>query len=169
MRGVTLSVALLLLQTAAAGAQDVEGCQKFAWPIARERGWFAMSGNVEASAGDTLAAVPQRALLVHLKPNGEAQFAKPPERMPRIEHWFGGALSLSAPPKPGLYQITLSLDAWVDVIQNDRFVRSAGSTGRGDCPGLRKSIRLVLAAEPMILQFSGVTANSLFLAIVPAE
>ena len=59
----------------------------------------------------------------------------PPERKPRTEQWHGGMVRLPALAKPGIYQITLSDDAWIDVIQNGRYARSVGSTGRSDCPG----------------------------------
>jgi hypothetical protein len=71
-------------------------------------------------------------------------------------------------PKPGIYQITLSEDAWIDVIQNGRYARSVGSTGRSDCPGLRKSLRLDLDAAPFTLQVSGVSADAIAIAIGPA-
>ena len=64
---------------------------------------------------------------------------------------------------------TLSEEAWIDVVQDDRYVRSVGSTGRGDCPGLRKSVRLELGATPFVLQISGVTSDSIIVAIGARE
>ena len=49
---------------------------------------------------------------------------------------------------PASTRSLLSDDAWIDVIQNGRYARSVGSTGRSDCPGVRKSVRLDLDAEP---------------------
>ena len=71
--------------------------------------------------------------------------------------------------KPGIYQVTLSEEAWIDVVQDDRYARSVGSTGRGDCPGLRKSVRLDLAAAPFVLQISGVTSESVAVAVGARE
>jgi hypothetical protein len=65
--------------------------------------------------------------------------------------------------KAGIYQITLSDDAWIDVIQNGRYARSVGSTGRSDCPGVRKSVRLDLDASPVVLQVSGVAPETIAL------
>jgi hypothetical protein len=71
--------------------------------------------------------------------------------------------------KPGIYQITLSDDAWIDVIQNGRYARSVGSTGRSDCPGVRKSVRLDLDASPVVLQVSGVTPETIAITIGPVQ
>ena len=93
----------------------------------------------------------------------------PPERKPKVERWFGGMIRLAAPEKPGIYQVTLSEEAWIDVVQDGRYARSVGSTGRSDCPGLRKSVRLELGAAPFVLQLSGVAAEQVVVAINPRE
>jgi hypothetical protein len=76
---------------------------------------------------------------------------------------------LPALTKPGIYQITLSDDAWIDVIQNGRYSRSVGSTGRGDCTGVRKSVRLDLDASPIVLQVSGVASDTIAITIGPVQ
>ena len=93
----------------------------------------------------------------------------PPERQPRSERWFGSAIRFPALDKPGIYQVTLSEEAWIDVVQDNRYARSVSSTGRGDCPGLRKSVRLDLAAAPFVLQISGVASESVVVAIGARE
>ncbi len=92
----------------------------------------------------------------------------PPERKPRSERWFGGMIRLPAPDKPGIYQVTLSEEAWIDVVQDGRYARSVGSTGRSDCAGLRKSVRLDLGIAPFVLQISGVASDSIAVAISAA-
>lgn len=61
------------------------------------------------------------------------------------------------------------MDAWIDVIQNGRYARSVGSTGRGDCAGVRKSVRLDLDASPVVLQVSGVAADAITVTIDPVR
>jgi hypothetical protein len=61
--------------------------------------------------------------------------------------------------------VTLSQDAWLDVIQDGRYARSAGSSGRRDCPGLRKSVRFHLQAGPVVLQLSAVESSEISVAI----
>jgi hypothetical protein len=160
-------VALLLAQLAPALAED--GCDKFAWPLTRERALLAAADKAVAKAGDTLAAMPKGAMALQLAPGADASFVMPPERKSRVEPWFGSAIKFAAPDKPGIYQVTLSEDAWLDIVQDGRYARSVGSTGRGDCPGLRKSVRLELTAAPFVLQFSGVAADKIFVTIGPRD
>ena len=106
---------------------------------------------------------------IRLQPGAQASFEMPPERKPRTEPWHGGVVRLPALAKPGIYQITLSDDAWIDVIQNGRYARSVGSTGRSDCPGVRKSVRLDLDASPVVLQVSGVAPDTIAVTIGAVE
>jgi hypothetical protein len=159
--------ALMSLLGPASAAEN--GCDKFAWPLARERTLLAAADKPAVQAGQTLGAIPKGAFVLNLQSGAEAAFTKPPERKPRAEHWFGGAIRFPGLEKPGIYQVTLSEEAWIDVVQDDRYARSVGSTGRGDCPGLRKSVRLDLATAPFVLQISGVTSNSIIVAIGARE
>jgi hypothetical protein len=102
-------VALLLAQLAPALAED--GCDKFAWPLTRERALLAAADKAVAKAGDTLAAMPKGAMALQLAPGADASFVMPPERKSRVEPWFGSAIKFAAPDKPGIYQVTLSEDA----------------------------------------------------------
>ena len=165
--GLTAAVLITLLTSASAAAED--GCDKFAWPLAREQALFATADKPAVQVGQTLAAIPKGAFTLHLRSGTEAAFAMPPERKPRSERWFGGMMRFSAPDKPGIYQVTLSDEAWIDVVQDGRYARSVGSTGRSDCPGLRKSVRLELAASPFVLQLSGVSSDVIVIAISPRE
>ncbi|MBR1284162.1 hypothetical protein JQ597_19115 [Bradyrhizobium sp. AUGA SZCCT0177] len=162
-----LGITLLALVAPAAAADD--GCEKFAWSLARERAWFAASDKTSVASGVTLAAFPKAAIAIRLQPAGEAAFELPPERKPRIEKWFGGSVRFPATERPGIYQVTLSEDAWIDIVQDGRYARSVGSTGRSDCPGLRKSLRLELGATPFTLQVSGVPSDAIVIAISAAE
>ena len=159
--------ALMSLLVPASAAED--GCDKFAWPLAREQALLAAADKPVVQAGQTLAAIPKGAFVLNLQPGAEAAFAMPPERKPKSERWFGGAIRFPGLEKPGIYQVTLSEEAWIDVVQDDRYARSVGSTGRSDCPGLRKSVRLDLVAAPFVLQVSGVTSESIVVAISARE
>jgi hypothetical protein len=166
LRSFLVAVALIaLLEPVAAD----DGCEKFAWSLASERAAFAAADKPAMAAGETLAALPSGALLIRLQPGAQASFAMPPERKPRTEPWHGGMVRLPALSKPGIYQITLSEDAWIDVIQNGRYARSVGSTGRGDCPGVRKSVRLDLDASPVVLQVSGVSPDTIAVTFAAVE
>jgi hypothetical protein len=165
--GSLLGLILIALLTPASAADD--GCEKFAWSLARERAWLAASDKMSVPSGATLSAFPKAAIAINLQPAEQVVFELPPERKPRIEKWFGGAIRFPAVERPGIYQLTLSDDAWIDIVQDGRYARSVGSTGRSDCPGLRKSLRLELGATPFTLQVSGVPSDAIVLAISPAE
>jgi hypothetical protein len=170
MRFIALCiVALVTFFLPVRAAENDNGCDKFAWSLARERAWFANTDKVSVFAGDKLAFVPTRAMSVKLLPGNSVLFALPPERKSRSERWFGGAIWVASVSRPGIYQVTLSEDAWVDIVQKDRYARSVGSSGRRDCAGLRKSIRLELELAPFVLQISGVESDMVLVAISPAE
>jgi hypothetical protein len=48
-------------------------------------------------------------------------------------------------------------------------LRRHDESGLGDCPGLRKSVRLELTAAPFVLQFSGVAADKIAVTIGPRD
>lgn len=160
---------ILALAALHSPAFAADGCDKFAWPLAREQSLLAAADKPAVKAGETLAAIPKTAFTLHLQPGAEAAFAMSPERKPRAEHSFGGAIKFPAAAKPGIYQVTLSEEAWIDVVQDGRYARSVGSTGRSDCPGLRKSVRLDLGATPFVLQISGAASAAIAVAIGARE
>jgi hypothetical protein len=167
LRSPLVAIALFALLGPANAVDD--GCEKFAWSLSRERAAFAAADKATVTSGETLAVLPAGARVIRLQGSAQASFAMPPERKPRTEQWHGGVMRLPALAKPGIYQITLSDDAWIDVIQNGRYARSVGSTGRSDCPGVRKSVRLDLDASPVVLQVSGVAPDTIAITIGAVE
>jgi hypothetical protein len=109
------------------------------------------------------------AFVLRLQPAHQASFAMPPERTPKSEEWFGGAISFPSPQQAAIYQVTLSDDAWIDIVQDGRFARSVAHTRRSDCPGVRKSVRLDLLPAPFVLQLSGSASDIVVVAIHAAE
>jgi hypothetical protein len=162
---VCLTVLALLAPAIAAD----DGCQRFAWSVASEQAWFAAPDKPVVAAGETLAAIPQAAFTIKLQPVGEAAFVLPPERKPRSDQWFGGMLRLPAVHREGIYQVTLSNEAWVDMVQDGRYARSVGSSGRSDCIGIKKSARIELNPAPVVFQLSGVGSDSIVVSISAVE
>jgi hypothetical protein len=160
-------VAAASLAQAPAGAQERDECREFAWSLAREQAWFATRDLPAIESGGKAAA--GRALVVKLRPMAEVAFAAAPERAAKTPDAFGAIVFVGAPGKPGLYQVTLSEEAWVDVVQGGQRLKSAAFTGRKGCPGLRKSVRFELKAEPLTLQISGATVDHINLALAPAD
>lgn len=160
-----IAAALALPYAVPALAQTADGCEQFAWPVAQEQKLFQQKDIAHAASGGTLrAGATAAAVTLDLKGMGEVQWRRPPERLPKNAASFGGVLEIAG-VEAGLYQITLSDDAWIDVIQNDGFVKSAAHSGRRDCPGLHKSVRFQLGDGPVTVQLSGVPKNSIDLAI----
>lgn len=159
------SLVITLVLAAPSFAED--GCGKFAWPLTRERQQLAATPTMDAKAGAALPSLPRTALVLHLASAGDAKFTLPPERKPKAATWFGGALLLPAPAKAGIYQVTLSDEAWIDLVQDGRYAHSVGSTGRSDCPGVRKSVRFELGSSPFALQVSGATSDKITMSIEP--
>lgn len=164
-----LAAGLLLTVALAAPSFADDGCGKFAWPLVQERQQLAATPTMDAKAGDKLSGLPRTAVVLHLDPAADAKFALSPERGSKAANGFGGALTLPAPAKPGIYQVTLSEEAWIDLVQDGRYAHSVGSTGRSDCPGVRKSVRFELEAAPFVLQVSGVTSERIVLTFAPVK
>ena len=82
---------------------------------------------------------------------------------------FGGMLAFAAPDKAGVYQVTLSSEGWIDLVQGGAALGSADHSGAKNCPGLRKSVRFDIGAAPVVLQISGAPAETIKIAIRPVE
>jgi hypothetical protein len=61
--------------------------------------------------------------------------------------------------------VTLSDEAWIDIVQDGAYRPSLEFSGVHGCPGLRKSVRFDFKQGPLILQLSSASAPSLKLAI----
>jgi len=166
-RTILTAAVLVALQTGISFADD--GCDKFAWPLTREQALLAAPDKTSVKAGETLSAAPKGAFILTLQPNADANFAMPPERKPKAEIWFGGIVRLPAVDKPGVYQVTLSEEAWLDIVQDGRYAHTVGFSGRHDCPGVRKSVRFELGAAPFVLQISGAAPEKIAIAFGPRK
>ena len=147
-------------------AQDASGCAKFKWQVDRERSAFGTPGLQVIEAGKPLPGIMDPAI-VRLKPVAEAGFERPPGRKPK-DGTFGVAIRTPPLAVSGTYQVTISDDAWIDVIQNGRELRSFGVSAERDCPNVRKSVRFSLGAGQATVQISGAAADSIKVDLLPA-
>ena len=162
-------VALLMLCAAPAwAAEEPSGCDKFKWPIERERAALTAPDRAKLSSGNELAALPSSGITLALVTPADAKLPTPPERAPK-EGSFAGFTSFKTAPKAGLYTISLSAGGWVDVVQDGHFVKPKGFSGATDCDGIRKTMKYELSASPFVLQVSGTRENSISIAILPTE
>ena len=159
MKRILLAVLAPLVVVAPAHAD----CDHFKWSVARERAWFSASPGVLPAIGGQADA--SKAYAVTLAKDVKLPVA--PERPPKPDSF---AAVLTAPRlEPGLYQITLSAEAWVDVAENGKLVKSSDFSSQRDCSGVRKSVRFPLGAGPATIEISNVGADKIMFAISPAK
>jgi hypothetical protein len=145
-------------------AQEPVGCDKFKWPLDKERATLNGTDLPKIASGDRVSWPIPFATTVALVPLPDVKLPMPPERAPKSPDSFGGFVQIPAPTS-GTYKLTLSSEGWIDVVQDGQFVKSAGFTGAMGCDGVRKSVKFDLAARPFTVQFSGIAANSIRIAI----
>ena len=162
-------VVLLLLGAAPAwAAEEPSGCDKFRWPIERERAALTAPDRAKLASGGELAALPSSGITLALVAPADAKLPSPPERAPK-EGTFAGFASVKTAPKAGLYTVSLSAGGWVDVVQDGHFLKPKAFSGATDCDGIRKTMKYELSAAPFVLQVSGTRENSVSIAILPSE
>jgi hypothetical protein len=169
MMRAPLLIALVLLGTAPAwAAEEPSGCDKFKWPIERERAALTAPDRVKLASGGELAALPSTGITLGLRAPAEAKLPTAPERAPK-EGTFAGFASFTSPPKAGIYTISLSAGGWVDVVQDGHALKPKAFSGATDCDGIRKTMKYEIAASPFVLQISGTKEDAVSVAILPSE
>jgi len=151
---VIVALALAVGNSPRAAAEDCS----FRWPLDRERAWFknaqpAQGSRIPLGAGVELA----------LKPRDEVAF-DPPREKSTDKDSFGGVFELDL-PAGGMYQITLSSGASIDIVQRGTPIAALESSSADGCPDVRKSIRFMLAAGRLRIQLSGAMSPNLKISI----
>jgi hypothetical protein len=158
----------LLAATPAWAAEEPSGCDKFKWNIDHARAALTAPDRVKLASGSELGPLPATGVTLALIPPADAKLPTPPERAPK-DGTFAGFTKFATAPKPGVYTISLSAGAWVDVVQNGHFLKPSAFSGATDCDGIRKTMKYEISANPFVLQVSGARENSISLAIQPSE
>jgi hypothetical protein len=161
----TLIALTLVMIAAPALAQEPVGCDKFKWPVDRERALLA--GAKPVAMGGEVSQPLAGALKLALLPLAEAKLPMEPSRKPRSQETFAGFVSYAAVPQPGIYRVTLSEGAWIDVVQDGKEMKSGAFSGVTGCEGIRKSVKFDLTARPFLVEISGSPARQLSIAITP--
>jgi len=157
MSGQVRVALLLILATLASPASA--GCGDFKWNVMKDREALAAAkplvGDAAPGEGYEVALTPGLTLPVK------------PEREPKP----GTLAAVVSVPKldAGLYQITLSDEAWLDVAQGGALVTSSDFSGMKDCPGVRKSVRFPLGAGAAMVEISNASGAAIKLVIEPAN
>jgi hypothetical protein len=160
-----VAATLLLVGTAAAASAQTDGCAGFKWSVEREKQAFAAQPPTIASGA---AYAPGAAAAVTLSPQDQVAYSVKPRRAPKSTPAYGAELT-SLVTQAGTYQATLSEDAWIDLVQGGKVLRSSGFSGKTGCPGLRKSLRFQLQTGPLTVTISDSPASTVKLDILPVE
>ncbi len=160
--GATLAVALTA-SIAPARAEEPIGCDKFKWPIAREQAALATADRNSIAQDGVLAS--GTAALVHLAPIENIHFAQSPQRAP-APGAYGVVLKLPA-PAAGVYTVSLSAGAWIDVIQNGATVKPLAFSGAQDCPHIHKTLKYQLAPQEAVIQISNAAQPEISVVVMP--
>lgn len=146
-------------------AQEPVGCDKFKWPLDKERATLTGTDLPKLTTGSRAQWPLPFATTMTLVPLADAKLPAAPERAPKSNDSFAGFIEVPAPRQSGTYKITLSSEGWIDVVQDGRRAKSITASGATGCEGVRKSVKFGLAAAPFTVQLSGVEANSIGLVI----
>jgi len=168
MRAPLLVAFVLLGAVPAWAAEEPSGCDKFKWNIDHERAALTAPDRVKLASGGELAAVPSTGITLGLIAPADAKLPTPPERAPK-EGTFAGFTSFKSPPKAGIYTVSLSTGAWIDLVQDGHNLKPKAFSGATDCDGIRKTVKFEILASPFVLQVSGTKETSISIAILPSE
>jgi hypothetical protein len=145
--------------------QEPVGCDKFKWPLDKERATLTGTDLPRLASGARITWPIPWATIVTLVPLADAKLPAAPERTPKSPSSFAGFVTARAPAKAGTYKITLSAEGWIDVVQNGLTVKSSAFSGATGCEGVRKSVKFDLRAQPLTIELSGVPDNTIGLAV----
>jgi ubiquinone/menaquinone biosynthesis C-methylase UbiE len=160
------ALALAFAPGGPARPQENPACEQFAWPLDRERALFKAEALKTVPSGAVLDSL-ERGVALQLLPNGAVTFALPPGRAPKAQDSYGGIVVMENLPKGGVWQVTASAEAWIDVIQDGKSAASIAHTGKRDCEDIRKSVQFELQPGRVTLQISGASVKSIKLAVLP--
>ena len=146
-------------------AQEGSGCGGFKWPIESDRAALVRADKPSLANGGAVAYGV--ATTLELQPLSAAGLPKAPERASKYPSNFAGHFALAAPAKPGVYRLTMSSGAWVDVLDGGAYLHPIAFSGAKDCEGARKIVKFDLPAHPLALQFSGVPSERISVIVSP--
>ena len=164
-----LLIALVLLGAAPAwAAEEPSGCDKFKWNIDHERAALTAPDRVKLASGGELAALPSTGMTLALPRRPKPSCPRRRNARPK-EGTFAGFASFKSLPKAGIYTVSLSAGAWIDLVQDGHSLKPKAFSGATDCDGIRKTMKYEISASPFVLQISGTRENSISIAILPSE
>ncbi len=160
--GATLTLALTVA-SAPTRAEEPVGCDKFKWPVIREQAALAAADKQSIAPDGVLAA--GAAATVHLAPVEQAHFALEPQRAP--SSGSNAAVLKFTAPAAGVYTVSLSAGAWIDVIQDGAALKPLAFSGARECPHIRKSLKFQMAPQEAVIQISNANEAEISVVVTP--
>jgi hypothetical protein len=136
------------VRSAFAASGDAE-CGEISWPVGRDRDAFARKDLPQRASGARLRRI-DRAVELSLKQPEDVELFMRPAVAPDKQR-FSGAVTFFGVPRPGLYQVTLSEPAEVEVFENGMRLKPLDSARAQNCPGVAQSARYQLAPGDLVL------------------
>ena len=162
---VLLTAGLVALGCGYAVAAEPVGCDKFKWPVARERAALTSSDIAKVNSGQSVSLrEPGVAVSLALTPSDQATLPRTPERPPAAGT-YSGFVTIDPGSKGGVYSVSLASGAWIDAVQGDRFLKPVAFSGVTGCEGIRKIVRFDVAGQPLLLQITGTSADRIAFAV----
>jgi hypothetical protein len=140
-----------------ARADEAGACEGFAWPLDTERSAFANATIREVESGAKLSAADAQAFLLKLKPEADVQLVAPASGMSKAQAAspHAGVVTVEGGTGARTVQVTISDEAWIDVIQNGAVLTSTAHTGKKGCAELRKSVQFKVGPGDFSVQLTG--------------
>jgi hypothetical protein len=176
MRAVLLSCCLLsaasIACSAAAPAQETDGCSHFTWDVSHELALMKQTAKPVVASAQDGAKAPRLQVdaLYELKlvPQGSVTYVIKPTK-PALDDSTQGGLARFHVTKAGLYRVSITSGHWIDVVDADQLVKSKDFQGAHGCARPHKIVEFELAANrDLVLQLSGAPDLSVAVAITLA-
>ena len=146
-------------------AEEPVGCDKFKWPLDKERATLNGTDLPKIVSGARVTFPIPFGTIVALVPFADAKLPAPLERTPKSPDTFAGFFQAPAPQQAGSYKITLSAEGWIDVAQSGNPVKSTAFSGALGCEGIRKSVKFDFAAALFAVELTGIKADEIKIVI----
>ena len=166
MRVLALLAVLSLSATSAFAAEEPSGCDKFKWPIERDRAALTAPDRAKLASGAEQAAVPASAITLGLVAPDRGKAADAAGAGAK-DGTFAGFTSIKA-AKAGSTRSACPRGLG-RLVQDGHFLKPVAFSGATDCDGIRKTMKYELSDKPFVLQISGAKDNSLSISILPAQ
>ena len=105
--------------------------------------------------------------MAHLVPQASLRANPAPSHQPKNTTPYAGIFDLGSIDAAAAYRITISQDAWIDVVQDGKVLHQTGFTGSKTCPEIRKSVRFDLNKGPARIMLSDAAQEQLNLEVLP--